>query len=214
MLFSLSRLYYKQLHNNLPRWMKIMIKPLWYICVTYEHWFFPFVVVTIPSYFVLLWHIIRFVSRVSGQVSLVYYKQLHNNLPRWMKIMIKRNEPKVAIIISVCVMSVKYHCHYRHNSVILCSFMTYNQICIKSIRTGVTSGGGNAYPFGTPGIISVALWSCCCSIIIFLCIALWVILYLFLLFYFNHKRTKYDGIVTTTNGKYQCSYVTQIYHNG
>ena len=29
-----------------------------------------------------------------------------------------------------------------------------------------------------------------------------------------HKRTKYDGIVTTTNGKYQCSYVTQIYHNG
>ena len=48
-----------------------------------------------------------------------------------MKIVIKRNEPKAAIIISVCVMFVNYHCQYlrtRHQQINKKQFNIYTKI--------------------------------------------------------------------------------------
>ena len=58
--------------------------------------------------------------------------------------------------------------------------MTYHRIFNYSNRTDVTSGTGSAYPSETPQFTPVLKWCSCCSIFIFLCSALNIIV-LFLL---------------------------------
>ena len=52
---------------------------------------------------------------------------------------------------------------------VLSSFMTYHRICNYNNATGVTSGGGNAYPSREPEFTPGFQWSSCYSIFSFMC---------------------------------------------
>ena len=89
---------------------------------------------------------------------------------------------RLTITVYLCHIWTRINCICRsHNSVIISSFMTYHQNFITSITTGATSGARNAHLSGVPEFIPLALRGSCCSIV---CVALWMFLYLVLLFLF------------------------------
>ena len=71
----------------------------------------------------------------------------------------------------------------RNHNPIISSFMTYHMVCNQSNKTAATNGAGTAYPSGAPEFTDFQ-WGSFCSIISFLCNALQVIVYPFVLFLF------------------------------
>jgi hypothetical protein len=69
---------------------------------------------------------------------------------------------------------------------VLSSFMTYHRICNYNNATGVTSGGGNAYPSREPEFTPGFQWSSCYSIFSFMCMFCRSLFVLLSFFFFGH----------------------------